>query len=117
VNLPKQQAVTQLTQSPITAKIMQLQQNGQRISLDRNDGAYVPGLSGTDPNDSSGSMTLPTQTQAAQRGTNYTNDVTPGALLCGKAGEWFEFPEGQQYQFGLSHGFLSGLMMDNYGTW
>jgi transcriptional regulator with XRE-family HTH domain len=51
-NMPKQLAVAKLTQSFITSQIMLLQQNGGRISLDRNDGAWVPGLSGTDPNDS-----------------------------------------------------------------
>jgi hypothetical protein len=51
-NMPRQQAVAKLTQSPVTSHIMLLQQNGKRISLDRNDGAWVPGLSGTDPNDS-----------------------------------------------------------------
>ena len=48
-NMPKQQAVAKLTQSPITSQIMLLQQNGRRISLDRNDGAWVPGLSEIDP--------------------------------------------------------------------
>jgi hypothetical protein len=52
-SMPKQQAVAKLTQSPITSQIMLLQQNGQRISLDKNDGAWVPGLSGTDPDGSS----------------------------------------------------------------
>ena len=53
VNLPKQQAVAKFTQSPITSQIMLLQQNGERISLDRNDGAWVPGLSGNDPSGTS----------------------------------------------------------------
>ena len=56
VNLPKQQAVAKLTQSPITSQIMLLQSNGRRISLDRNDGAWVPGLSGIDP--ASGSRSI-----------------------------------------------------------
>jgi hypothetical protein len=56
INMPKQQAVAKLTQSPITSQIMLLQQNGRRISLDRNDGAWVPGLSGTDPATCSGSI-------------------------------------------------------------
>ena len=55
-NMPKQQAIAKLTQSPITSQIMLLQQNGKRISLDRNDGAWVPGLSGSDPATNSGSI-------------------------------------------------------------
>jgi predicted transcriptional regulator len=55
-NMPKQQAVAKLTQLLITSKIMLLQQNGRRISLDRNDGAWVPGLSGNNPATDSGSI-------------------------------------------------------------
>jgi hypothetical protein len=51
-NMPKQQAVAKLTESTITSQIMLLQRNGKRISLDKNDGAWVPGLSGQGPNDS-----------------------------------------------------------------
>jgi hypothetical protein len=52
VNLPKQQAVAKLTQSPITSKIMLLQEQGQSMRLDTKNGdGWVPGLSGTDPND------------------------------------------------------------------
>jgi hypothetical protein len=51
-NMQKQQAIAKLTQSPITSKIMLLQEQGQSMRLDTNDsGAYVPGLSGSDPND------------------------------------------------------------------
>jgi hypothetical protein len=50
--MPKQQAVAKLTESTITSQIMLLQRNGKRISLDKNDGAWVPGLSGQGPNDS-----------------------------------------------------------------
>jgi hypothetical protein len=52
VNFPKQQAVGKLTQSPITSKVMLLQEKGRRMKLGRNDGAWVPGLSGVDPNGS-----------------------------------------------------------------
>jgi hypothetical protein len=54
VNLPKQQAITKFTQSPITSKVMLLQKNGRCLKLDKNDGAWVPGLSGIDPNGSGG---------------------------------------------------------------
>ena len=55
-NMPRQQAVAKLTQSPITSQIMLLQSNRRRISLDRNDGAWVPGLSGIDPASGSSSI-------------------------------------------------------------
>jgi hypothetical protein len=55
VNLPKQQAVAQFTQSPVTSKILLLQEKGRSMNLDTNDG-WVPGLSGTDPNDQGGSI-------------------------------------------------------------
>jgi hypothetical protein len=56
INMPKQQAVAKFTQSPITSKVMLLQENGRSMQLDRNDGAWVPGLSGLDPSLSGGSI-------------------------------------------------------------
>jgi hypothetical protein len=49
VNLPEQQAIAKFTQSPITSKVMLLQENGRRMRLALNDG-WVPGQSGTDLN-------------------------------------------------------------------
>lgn len=53
VNLPKQQAVAKFTRSPITSKVMLLQEHGRRLRFD-NEGWY-PGTDGAgagrDPND------------------------------------------------------------------
>ena len=53
INLPKQQAVAKFSRSPITSKVMLLQEKGRSMRLD-NDGWY-PGADGSgagqDPND------------------------------------------------------------------
>jgi hypothetical protein len=53
LRMPRREAVMKLTQSPITAKIMCLQEQGEAMELDVNSAAWVPGLSGIDPKDSS----------------------------------------------------------------
>jgi hypothetical protein len=62
-NMPVQQAVAKFTKPALTSKIKLLQENGRammRFDANDDDGAWVPGLSGRDPNEIAGNIDDPT---------------------------------------------------------
>jgi hypothetical protein len=59
LSMPKQQAVAKFITPVATSKIMFLQEKGQQMQLDDDGGGWVPGLSGTDPNDQGNTIVDP----------------------------------------------------------
>lgn len=58
-SMPKQQAVVKFIKPVATNQIMLLQEQGRKMQLDDDGGGWVPGLSGTDPNDAGNSIVEP----------------------------------------------------------
>jgi hypothetical protein len=61
-NMSVQQAIAKFTKPALTSKITQFQEQGRAMRFDANDddGAWVPGLSGKDPNELGNSIDDPT---------------------------------------------------------